>query len=147
MKLISVVSCSDEVFGCDYATVDLTSGLAALACRRIAMLKEQKRLDDSLAESYFWDDRVDYFSPWLAEQEKDADALAETLDHLPAAAGDWVEAPAEFSIPDPLRARVECCQMVVRETGIAFVATPKHTSSYVFTAEIPLPSLEAAVAE
>lgn len=146
MKLISVVTCSDDVFGCDYALVDLTSDLARLACRRIAMLKEQKRLDDYLAETYFWDDHAEYFSPWLSDEEKDADALAEMLDRLPAVAGDWIEAPAELAIPDTLRARVECAQMVVREAGISFVAIPKHTSSYVFTAEIPLPLLESEAA-
>lgn len=145
-KLISVVSCSDDAFGCDYALVNLTSKLAGLAMRRIAMLKEQKRLDKSLVEAYFWDAHAEYFSPWLAEQEKDVDALAEMLDRLPAVAGDWMEAPAEFSIPDSLLARVECSQMVVRPAGIAFVAIPKHTSSYVFTAEIPLPLLEKEAA-
>ncbi len=146
MKLISLVTGSDDAFGCDYALVSLTSKLAGLAMRRIAILKEQRHLDESLLESYFWDAHADYFSPWLAEQEKDADALAERLDRLPAVAGDWMEAPAELSIPDSLRARVECCQMVVREAGIVFVAIPKHTSSYVFTAEIPLPLLEKEAA-
>jgi len=102
MKLISLVTGCDDVFSCDYVLVNLTSNLAQLACRRVAMLKEQKHLDDSLVESYFWDAHADYFSPWLAEQETDADALAEIFDRLPALAGDWMEAPAEFSIPDSL---------------------------------------------
>lgn len=146
MRLISLVTGSDNAFGCDYALVNLTSKLAELALRRIAMLKEQKRLDESVVESYFWDNHADYFSPWLAQQEKDADALAEVLDRLPVVAGDWMEAPAEFSILDSLRARMECCQMVVHEASITFVAIPKHTSSYVFTAEIPLPLLEKEAA-
>jgi hypothetical protein len=146
MRLISLVTCSDDVFGCDYALVDLTSDLVRLACRRIAMFKEHKHLDEGLVESYFWEDRVEYFSPWLAEKEKDADALAEVLDHLPIVAGEWMGAPADFSIPDSLKARVECGQTAVREAGIAFVAIPKHTSSYVFTAEIPLPLLESVAA-
>ena len=146
MKLISLVTGSDDAFGCDYALVSLTSKLADLATRRIAMLKEQRHLDESLVETYFWDAHAEYFSPWLAEQEKDADALAEMLDRLPTVAGDWMEAPAEFSIPDSLLARVECCQMVVRQAGIAFVAIPKHTNSYVYTAERPLPLLEKEAA-
>jgi len=68
--------------------------------------------------------------------------LAEALERLPAVAGDWMEAPAEFSIPDSLRARVECDQMVIREASVAFLAIPKHTSTYVYTAEVPLPVLE-----
>ena len=103
-------------------------------------------MDDSLVESYFWDAHAEYFSPWLAEQEKDADALAEALEGLPAVAGDWMETPAEFSIPESLRARVECGQMVIREAGVAFLAIPKHTSTYVYTAEVPLPVLETIAA-
>jgi len=146
MKLISRVAGGDDAFGCDYVLVNLTSNLAQLACSRIAMLKEQKHMDDSLVESYFWDAHAEYFSPWLAEQEKDADALAEVLERLPAVAGDWMEAPAEFSIPDSLRARVEGDQMVIREASVAFLAIPKHTSSYVYTSEIPLPVLEKIAA-
>ncbi len=141
-KLISLVTGGDDAFGCDYVLVNLTSNLAQLACRRVAMLKEQKHLDDSLLETYFWDAHAEYFSPWLAEQETEADALAEALERLPAVAGDWMEAPAEFSIPDSLGARVECGQMVIREASVAFLAIPKHTSTYVYTAEVPLPVLE-----
>jgi hypothetical protein len=146
MRLICVVTGSDDAFGCDYALVDLTPELAKLACRRIAILKGQKRLDESLVESYFWDDHIEYFSPWLAEEEKDADTLAETVDRLPAVAGDWMSVTTDFSVPDSLRARVECCQMVVREAGVAFVAIPKHTSSYIYTGEVPLSMLEKVAA-
>ncbi len=142
MKLMCLVIGGDDAFGCDYALVNLTSKLARLACRRIAMLKEQKHMDESLVESYFWDAHAEYFSPWLAEQETEADALAEALERLPAVAGDWMEAPAEFSIPDSLRAGVECGQMVIREAIVAFLAIPKHTSTYVYTAEVPLHVLE-----
>ena len=146
MKLISLVTGGDDAFGCDYVLVNLTPNLARLACRRVAMLKEQKHVDASLVESYFWDAHADCFSPWLAEQEKDADALAEVLERLHAVAGDWMEAPAEFSIPDSLRARMECSQMIVRPAGVTFVAIPKHTSTYVYSAEIPLPVLEKVAA-
>ena len=100
MKLISLVTGGDDAFGCDYALVNLTSNLAQLACRRVAMLKEQKHMDASLVESYFWDAHAEFFSPWLAEQETEADVLAEALERLPAVGGDWMEAPAEFLIPD-----------------------------------------------
>ena len=142
MKLISLVSGGDDGFGCDYVLVNLTSNLAQLACRRVAMLKEQKHMDDSLVESYFWNAHAEFFSPWLAEQETEADVLAEALERLPAVGGDWMEAPAEFLIPDCLKARVECGQMVIHEAGVAFLAIPKHTSTYVYTAEVPLPVLE-----
>ena len=103
-------------------------------------------MDDSLVESYFWNAHAEFFSPWLAEQETEADVLAEALERLPAVAGDWMEAPAEFAIPDSLRARVECGQMLVREAGIAFLAIPKHTSSYVYSDEVPLAVLEKVAA-
>ena len=103
-------------------------------------------MDDSLVESYFWDAHAEFFSAWLAEQETEADVLAEALERLPAVAGDWMEAPAEFAIPDSLRARVECGQMVIRGAGVAFLGIPKHTSTYVYTAEVPLPVLETIAA-
>jgi hypothetical protein len=146
MKLVSLVTGGDDAFGCDYVLVNLTSNSAQLACRRVAMLKEQKHMDDSLVESYFWDAYADYFSPSLAEQETEADALAEALEQLPAVARDWMEAPAEFSIPDSVKAPVECSQMLVGEAGVAFLAIPKHTSSYVYSAEVPLAVLERVAA-
>lgn len=57
-----------------------------------------------------------------------------------------MEAPEEFSIPDSLRVRVECEQMVIREADVAFLAIPKHTSSYVYSAEVPLAVLEKVAA-
>jgi len=146
MRLISMVTAADDAFGCDYALVELTPDLGRLALRRIAMLRDQKRTDADLCETYFWDYHAEYFSPWIAEAKECDESLAEMLDGLPTVAEDWMEAPAEFSIPDSLRARMECCQIIVRESGIAFVAIPKHTSSYVTTAEIPLMLLEAATA-
>lgn len=41
-------------------------------------------------------------------------------------------------------AAVECEQMIVRDDSIAFMAIPKHASSYVQTVEVPLAMLEAA---
>ena len=60
MKLISLVTGGYDGFGCDYVLVNLTSNLAQLACHRVAMLKEQKHMDDSLVESYFWDAHAEY---------------------------------------------------------------------------------------
>ena len=51
----------------------------------------------------------------------------------------------ELSVPKNLVARVECAQMVVRETGIAFTAISKHTDFYVTTAEILKEVLERCV--
>ena len=72
--------------------------------------------------------------------------MAEALERLPTVTGDWMEAPAAFSIPDSLKAWVECGQMLVGEAGVAFLAIPKHTSSYVYAAEVPLAVLEKVAA-
>ena len=55
MKVISLVTGGDDAFGCDYVLVNLTSNLARLVCRRVAMFKKQQHMDGSLVESYFWD--------------------------------------------------------------------------------------------
>ena len=96
MKLISRVSCPDEAFGCDYAVIDLTRGLAGLALKRVAVLKDQKCLDNELYEMHFWDYHAEYFSPWGAEGACCGDALAEALEQSPAVAGDWMQAPANL---------------------------------------------------
>jgi hypothetical protein len=147
MKLISIVTGEDDAYGCDYALIDLGPELARLALSRVVMLKEQKRRDEDLDEMYFWDYHAQYFSPWVGEKAEEADRLAAMLDGLPAIAPDLMTAPDDFSVQEALLARVECCQMIVREDGIAFVAIPKHTSSYIFTAEIPARLLEAAASE
>lgn len=48
MKLISMITGEDDAFGCDFAFIDLTRDLARLALRRIAMLREQTRIDKAL---------------------------------------------------------------------------------------------------
>ena len=40
--------------GCDYAMVDLTPELAALALGRIGTVRQQQATDPELEESYFW---------------------------------------------------------------------------------------------
>lgn len=145
MKLISIVTCPDGIDDCDYALIDLTPALAKLAVKRIAVLKEQN--DRDLFEMCFWDFQAQYFSPWTTEGEDCGDALAETVEQLPTAAGDWMIAPDDFTVPESLVARVECSRMVVRDDGIGFVAIVKHTDSYVSTADLPLRVLEAAATE
>ena len=52
--------------GCDYAAVEISEELAKLMLRRIKVLSEQKALDCSLYETYYWDSSPEYFSPWAA---------------------------------------------------------------------------------
>ncbi|HEX5481856.1 MAG TPA: hypothetical protein VFZ08_04445 [Terriglobia bacterium] len=145
MRLISMVT-SDAAHDpeCDYAVIDLTPELARVALRRINAFNVQKTADDDLIEMYFWDYHVEYFSPWIGEKTEQADGLEEALTSFPRAAPDLMIAPVDFSVPESMAVRVECCRMVTREDAVAFMAIPKHTDSYVHTAEIPLHLIETA---
>jgi len=88
-----------------------------------------------------------YFSPWIAEDSGEADALAEMIERLPSASADLSLAPDDFAVSEDLYTRVECSQMIVSEDGIAFLAIAKHTSFYITSAEIPVTLLEKAAAE
>lgn len=147
MKLISRVTCPDEISDCDYALIDLTPDLAWLSLSRIARLKEHKASDSDLLEIYFWDYHALYFSPWIAEDCREADALAGMIERLPCASLDLSLAPDNFTVSEELYTWVECCQMIAREEGIAFLAIAKHTSFYISTAEIPVTLLAKAAAE
>ena len=54
--------------GCDYAVVEIGEELAKLMLRRINILSEQKALDCSLYETYYWDSSPEYFSPWAVHR-------------------------------------------------------------------------------
>ena len=152
MKVALKVSSSNEncIGGCDFALVELTPELAALALRRIAALREQKKLDPDIDETYYWAYFAEYFSPWrnLASAESEVKtaslALADVLEDLRIEEEGTVTVPESFQVPSSQVARVECEQMIVREDSIAFMAIPKHASFRVQTVEIPLARLEAA---
>jgi hypothetical protein len=146
MKLISRVTCRDEVFGCDYALIDLTAALARVGLKRIAVLKDHKRIDNQLYQMYFWESNVEYFSPWTVEEEGSGDALAEAIRQCSVLEDDWMAAPAGFAVPESLIARMECCRMAVGDAAISFVAIPKHTDFTVSTGELPVRVLQAAAA-
>ena len=56
MRIALMVTSSNEHCngGCEFALVDLTPELAALAVRRITALREQKDLDPDIDETYYW---------------------------------------------------------------------------------------------
>jgi hypothetical protein len=147
MRLISRVTCPDEISDCDYALIDLTPDLARLALTRISGFKAQKASDGDLLEIYYWDFHTVYFSPWIAEDCGEAESLAEMIERLPSASEDLSLAPDEFAVSERLYKRVECCQMIVGEEGISFLAIAKHTSFYISTAEVPVTLLEKAATE
>ena len=65
MRIVLKVSSNNEHCdgGCEFALVDLSPELAALALQRIAALREQKSLDPDVDETYYWAYFVEYFSP------------------------------------------------------------------------------------
>ncbi len=67
MRIALMVTSNNEHCngGCEFALLDLTAELAALALRRITALREQKDLDPDIDETYYWAYFVEcYFDPW-----------------------------------------------------------------------------------
>ena len=153
MRIALKVSSNNEYCdgGCEFALVDLTPELAALALGRIGTLREQKNLDPDIIETYYWAYFVDcYFSPYADLSIDDMEAkgasipLGELLDELQIEYKEITCVPESFQVASNQIAAVECEQMIVYQNSIAFTAIPKHASFYVQTAEIPLAMLEAA---
>ena len=156
MKIVLTATSSNEndSGGCDCVLIDLTAEIAALALRRIEVLRDQKRLDPEIDEIYYWTNFIQcFFSPWrnLASGEREVEAaalaVADLLETLRIDTTELAFVPATFDVPPSQMAAVECEQMIVREDCIAFSAIPKHASFYVHSTEVPIPVLEAAVAE
>ena len=83
MRIALKVTSSNENCngGCEFALVDLTPDLAALALRRISALKAQKELDPGIDETHYWAYFVDcYFDPWaesrIDQEEVEGDGVA-----------------------------------------------------------------------
>lgn len=139
----------DYSAGCDYAVVEIGEEFSKLALRRINVLSEQKAVDPSVYETYYWDFSAQYFSPWAncasqpSEVQESGFELEETLEGLEVDTREVVTAPADFRVLDSQIAAVECTQMIVREGSIAFNALLRHTDIYVTTAEIPKQVLES----
>jgi hypothetical protein len=151
MKLVLKVSSNNEHCdgGCELALVDLSPELAALALRRMVVLREQKSLDPDVDKTYYWAYVVEYFSPWVSlastkEEVEPAVEVANVLDELGVEENEVLMVPESFWVPSCQIAAVECGQMIVRADCIAFTAIPKHASFHVQTVEIPLGTLEAA---
>jgi hypothetical protein len=155
MRIVLKVTSNNEYDdgGCEFALVDLTHELAALALRRIAVLRELKVFDPDILETYYWTHFVDcYFCPYAGlaiddkEAENTATPRADLLDELQIEDQELVCVPECFQVRPSQVARVECEQMVVNEGSITFTAIPKHTSFHVQTAEVPFAMLVAALA-
>ncbi len=141
----------DYSAGCDYAVVEIGEEFSKLALRRINVLCEQKAVDPSLYETYYWDSSAQYFSTWVnrasqpSEVQESGFKLEETLEDLEVDTREVVTAPADFRVLESQIAAVECAQMIVREGSIAFNALLRNTDIYVTTAEIPKQVLESVL--
>lgn len=142
----------DYSAGCDYAIVEGGEAFLKLALRRINALCEQKILDPSVYETYYWDSSTQYFSPWIdsASQSGAAEAtcfkLEESIEALEIDTREVAIASSDFDVPDSRITVVECAQMIVRDGGTAFNALLKHSDIYVTTAEISKQMIESALA-
>jgi hypothetical protein len=154
MRILLKVTSSNEYCdgGCEFALVDLSPELAALALQRIAALRDQMTLDPNIDQTSYWAYfMVCYFSPYagLAIDNKDVEgtsvSIGDMLDDLQIEEREVVHVPEIFQVPSSQVAAVECEKMVVRSDCIAFTAIPKHASFYVQTVEIPITVLEAAL--
>jgi len=153
MRILLKVTSSNEYCdgGCDFALVDLSPELAALALQRIAALRDQKTFDPNIVETYYWAYfAACYFSPYAGSAIYDIEGtsipLGDQLHELQIEDKEIVCAPASFQVPPGQVAAVECEKMLVRVDSIAFTAIPKHASFHVQTVEVPLTMLEAALA-
>jgi len=137
--------------GCDYAVVEIDEEFAKLALRRISVLCEQKTLDSSLYQTYYWDSSAEYFSPWVnratqpSEVQESCFELEKALEDLAVDVREVVTAPTNLRVPESRIGAVECAQMIVHEEGIAFNALLRHTDIYVTTAEISKQVFESVV--
>lgn len=144
MRLFQKVWSSNPDYypGCDYAVVEFYEEVAKLALRRIKVLSEQKVLDPFLYETYYWDSSPEYFSSWVTranqpgEVQESSVELEEMLEKLEVDTREIVTAPSDFQVPESQIVAVECSQMIVRHSGVAFTALLRHTDIYVTTAEI-----------
>ena len=153
MRIALKVTSSNEYCngGCEFALLDLTPEVAALALRRIRALREQKNLDPDIDETYFWAYFVEcYFDPWAESpaNEKDLEitnsAVGDILDELDIEENEVVRVPESFQVPPGLCSVVESEQMIVRVDSISFTAIPRYASLRIQTGEIPITMLEAA---
>jgi len=82
VRVVLKVTSGNEHYsgGCEYALLDLTPELAALARRRIAVLKELEKLDPHIDETHYWAHCVVcYFDPWAGSKAEDHDDLSSAL--------------------------------------------------------------------
>ena len=108
MRIVLKVTSSSEYCdgGCEFALVDLSPELAALALQRIAALRDQMTLDPNIDQTSYWAYfMVCYFSPYagLAIDNKDVEgtsvSIGDMLDDLQIEEREVVHVPEIFQVP------------------------------------------------
>ena len=153
MRIVLKVTSGNEHCsgGCEYALLDLTAEIAALAVRRIAVLKEIEKLDRHIDETHYWAHFVvRYFDPWARSEVEDGEeassASADKLDELKIEEIGVACVDEDFCVAPSQWAVVECEKMIARADSVAFTAVPRHCSFRVETREVPLATIESAAA-
>ena len=106
MRIVLKVSSSNEYCdgGSEFALVDLSQELAALALQRIAALREQKTLDPNIDAAHYWAYfAACYFSPYaglaIDDEEGMSFAVGDMLDQLQIEEREVVHVPEIFQVP------------------------------------------------
>ena len=89
MNVVLKVSSSNENYsgGCDYAFIDLTAEVAALALRRIRTLRTLKDLDSEIDEIYYWT----HFIRCFVSRFAGLTSTGREVESGGSAIGDWLE--------------------------------------------------------
>jgi len=153
VRVVLKVTSGNEHYsgGCEYALLDLTPELAALARRRIAALKELENLDPHIDEMCYWAHFVVcYFDPWAGSEVEDREVtspgLGDKLDELKIEENGVVRVAKDFCVAPSQCAAVECERMIARADSVAFTAIPRQCSFRIETREVPLATIESAAA-
>lgn len=129
---------------CDYAVVDVTPELAAIALRRVNRLNRIQAKDDPLVEMYYWDHSAVYFACFDWFEEIEDPQTRELVSGIIWNGDPWIET-SHVEIPESAIPRTEGKQMIVRDDAIAWACYPKHSDVQITTAEVPLDVLKQAL--
>ena len=110
MRILLKVTSSNEYCdgGCEFALVDLSPELAALALQRIAALRDQMTLDPNIAQTSYWACFVAYAGSAIDDQEVEGTGigLGDWLGNLQIEEREVVHVPEIFQVPSSYIAAV-----------------------------------------
>lgn len=131
----------------DWALAVLDPDTLAVIERRRTAYARSKAEDRQYYEAYYFDSRaVDFLANGDADDTDDGDAdpadaqdARDALDVVAGGVGNGsvaLDEPVYAKLSQHPMARVECVQMIVRESGLMWMCYPKHTDMEIRTAEI-----------